>query len=286
MGFLKSDLLLFGVLSSRTYSILCFQSSFHQPSSTNGLPISVWDDFYFFCEWVYNRVLTILIYFSPFLKIENLISLKIAVFWVVAPCSLVEVYQRFRGPCCLHQLLPDYTALQPRIQQSSYSPPWEPQILLNFPALFLLCFTYIILFLFAFSLFRPLCHSDVSCPILVNVFACFFSYFRWLSTNRALNSLMSVFLFVVLALLHHHISASGPSVYHNIPASQHNELAGPQIIEGRGRGQFLFLVLISSPLCCPQSGSDWRWLHTPQGGLYSTASDAVEIVNSASVHIR
>jgi hypothetical protein len=24
-----------------------------------------------------------------------------AVFWVVAPCSLVEVYQRFRGPCCL-----------------------------------------------------------------------------------------------------------------------------------------------------------------------------------------
>jgi hypothetical protein len=27
---------------------------------------------------------------------------KIAVFWVVAPCSLVEVYQRFTGPCCLH----------------------------------------------------------------------------------------------------------------------------------------------------------------------------------------
>jgi hypothetical protein len=24
--------------------------------------------------------------------------MKIAVFWVVAPCSLVEVYQRFRGP--------------------------------------------------------------------------------------------------------------------------------------------------------------------------------------------
>jgi hypothetical protein len=24
-----------------------------------------------------------------------------AVFWV-APCGLVEVYQRFRGPCCLH----------------------------------------------------------------------------------------------------------------------------------------------------------------------------------------
>jgi hypothetical protein len=25
-----------------------------------------------------------------------------SVFWVVAPCSLVEFYQRFRGPCCLH----------------------------------------------------------------------------------------------------------------------------------------------------------------------------------------
>jgi hypothetical protein len=30
--------------------------------------------------------------------------MKMAVFWVVAPCSLVEVYQAFRGPCCLqHQ---------------------------------------------------------------------------------------------------------------------------------------------------------------------------------------
>jgi hypothetical protein len=25
-----------------------------------------------------------------------------AVFWVVALCSLVEVYRRFRGFCCLH----------------------------------------------------------------------------------------------------------------------------------------------------------------------------------------
>jgi hypothetical protein len=33
---------------------------------------------------------------------ERVRLLKIAVFWVVAPCSLVEVYQRFRGPCCLH----------------------------------------------------------------------------------------------------------------------------------------------------------------------------------------
>jgi hypothetical protein len=69
-----------------------------------------------------------------------------AVFWVVALCSLVEVYQRFRGPFCLHhrpddggsknlwnvgKLLQDYTALQPRRQPSSYSPPWESQILLT-----------------------------------------------------------------------------------------------------------------------------------------------------------
>jgi hypothetical protein len=25
-----------------------------------------------------------------------------AVFWVEVPCSLVAVYRRFRGPCCLH----------------------------------------------------------------------------------------------------------------------------------------------------------------------------------------
>jgi hypothetical protein len=26
-----------------------------------------------------------------------------AVFWVVAPCSLMEIYKRFRGSCCLRQ---------------------------------------------------------------------------------------------------------------------------------------------------------------------------------------
>jgi hypothetical protein len=35
-------------------------------------------------------------------------KLKMAVFWVVAPCSLVEVYRLFRGACCLyHQSLDD-----------------------------------------------------------------------------------------------------------------------------------------------------------------------------------
>jgi hypothetical protein len=34
-------------------------------------------------------------------------SMRMAVFWVVAPCSLVEVYQRFRGACCLIALMMD-----------------------------------------------------------------------------------------------------------------------------------------------------------------------------------
>jgi hypothetical protein len=35
-------------------------------------------------------------------QVLTAVSTKMAVFWVVEPCSLVEVYQRFRGPCCLH----------------------------------------------------------------------------------------------------------------------------------------------------------------------------------------
>jgi hypothetical protein len=35
-------------------------------------------------------------------EVLTAVSMKIAVFWVVTPCSLVEVYQRFRGPCNLH----------------------------------------------------------------------------------------------------------------------------------------------------------------------------------------
>jgi hypothetical protein len=31
-------------------------------------------------------------------------SMKMAVFWVFAPCSLVEIFRLFRGTCCLrHQ---------------------------------------------------------------------------------------------------------------------------------------------------------------------------------------
>jgi hypothetical protein len=75
---------------------------------------------------------------------QSMNSLKMAVFQVVAPCSLVEVYASIiramshrpddgggKDLWNVGKLLPDYTALQPRRQQSSYSPPWEPQILLN-----------------------------------------------------------------------------------------------------------------------------------------------------------
>jgi hypothetical protein len=36
------------------------------------------------------------------LEVLTAASMKIAVFWVVAPCSLVEVYRRFTGACCIH----------------------------------------------------------------------------------------------------------------------------------------------------------------------------------------
>jgi hypothetical protein len=30
------------------------------------------------------------------------VGMKMVFFWIVAPCSLVEVYQRFKGQCYLH----------------------------------------------------------------------------------------------------------------------------------------------------------------------------------------
>jgi hypothetical protein len=58
-------------------------------------------------------------------RTPRICTMKTTVFWVVAPCSLIEVYQRFKGPCCLHHL-----ALQPRREAFSYTQPWE-KILLN-----------------------------------------------------------------------------------------------------------------------------------------------------------
>jgi hypothetical protein len=55
-------------------------------------------------------------------EVLTAVSMKIAVFWVVVPCSLVEVYRPVDGGSKdlwnVGKLLPDYTVLQPRRQQS------------------------------------------------------------------------------------------------------------------------------------------------------------------------
>jgi hypothetical protein len=45
--------------------------------------------------------LKIQFYFVIF-QVFTVASMKMDVFWVVAPCSLVEIYWRFRGACCLY----------------------------------------------------------------------------------------------------------------------------------------------------------------------------------------
>jgi hypothetical protein len=63
---------------------------------------------------------------------RSIALLKMAVFWVVVPCSLVfRVMSRPDDGGSNHlwnvgKL--DYTAQQPRGQPSSYSPPWKPEI--------------------------------------------------------------------------------------------------------------------------------------------------------------
>jgi hypothetical protein len=51
-------------------------------------------------------------------------NMNTAVFWVLAPCSLVEVYRRFIDTCCLHHhtlmMEAASTVLQSRRQPSSY----------------------------------------------------------------------------------------------------------------------------------------------------------------------
>jgi hypothetical protein len=56
-------------------------------------------------------------------EVLKAVSTKMAVCWVVAPCRLVRVYRRFRGPYCLHhqgdELILVYMVLQPRRQPFS-----------------------------------------------------------------------------------------------------------------------------------------------------------------------
>jgi hypothetical protein len=116
---------------------------------------------------------------TPSINTQQKISLpkyvlKMAVFWVVAPCSLVEVYH-FRGTCCLHhqggskyiwniaKLLPDYTALQPRRQPSSCSLPWKPQIIQNLSYLY---YNFILLLVIYFYFQCIVLYITVSEPTL------------------------------------------------------------------------------------------------------------------------
>jgi hypothetical protein len=71
-------------------------------------------------------------------------SMKITVFWYVAPCSLTKIDRRFRRAYWLHYHRPDdrgskhlwnvdqfpldYTAQHPRRQWFSYSSPWDPEL--------------------------------------------------------------------------------------------------------------------------------------------------------------
>jgi hypothetical protein len=64
--------------------------------------------------------------------------MKMAIFWVLVPRSLVQVYQHFKVACCLHHqgndggskqvLLPDYTVKQPRRKPSSKQSPFSKHI--------------------------------------------------------------------------------------------------------------------------------------------------------------
>jgi hypothetical protein len=53
-------------------------------------------------EFQEEEVINPLIEIQEGFEVLTAVSMKMDVFWVVAPCSLVDVYQRFRGPCCLH----------------------------------------------------------------------------------------------------------------------------------------------------------------------------------------
>jgi hypothetical protein len=68
-------------------------------------------------------------------EVLTVASMKMTVFWILEPCSLVDIYQCFRGACCHHyqglddtgsrhlrnvsELLPDYMVQQPRRQPTT-----------------------------------------------------------------------------------------------------------------------------------------------------------------------
>jgi hypothetical protein len=77
-----------------------------------------------------NKPQIIIMTFMVGPEVLTAVGIKMAAFWVVAPCRLVWVYQRFRGLYCpddggsiefwnVGKLMPVYPALQPRRQPSS-----------------------------------------------------------------------------------------------------------------------------------------------------------------------
>jgi hypothetical protein len=116
-------------------------------------------------------------------EILTALSTKMAVFWVVAPCSLVEVYQRFRGPCWLHHQGEDYTALQPRRQPSSGQDKFRNKIVCK-----KLHVTNCIQFLFKFSLLTSLGYAVCMGQVRIMDRGLFdydaVQYCRWIPTFR------------------------------------------------------------------------------------------------------
>jgi hypothetical protein len=110
--------------------VLCMRSQYSPKGRTSG-PICLLPWLFVLCKSAVSVFLFVVVssWFS-FLWIVPI--MKLAVFWVVAPCSLVEVYQRFRGTCCLHYQDDNRSddGGCKYLWNSSYPPPWEPQILL------------------------------------------------------------------------------------------------------------------------------------------------------------
>jgi hypothetical protein len=63
--------------------------------------------------------------FTP--KWNKVTGIYLAVFWDVAPCSLIDINQHFRRAYCLRYLFNIYQMEQPRKQAYSCLLPWEPQ---------------------------------------------------------------------------------------------------------------------------------------------------------------
>jgi hypothetical protein len=58
-------------------------------------------------------------------EVFTVAGMKMAIFWVIALCSLVEVYQCFSGACCLHIALILEGAGTTRMSLNSYQMTWH-----------------------------------------------------------------------------------------------------------------------------------------------------------------